>query len=152
MTLLPLVSRSEDVGAKPAQKKNHIEFVISNWGKSTVSSIATPMAKYRKQVYDAISLRWNYYLRDKMDSVAFGSARISFVVDENGHVSGIQVDSNTSNKSLADISMRAIRDAEIGAPPSDPGSPVSAPLDWTLTFTYYPSPAPTKKPEGAPKQ
>jgi len=110
------------------------------------------MAQYRKQVYDAIASRWAYYLRDKMDSVAFGSARISFVVDENGNISGVQVDSNTSNKSLADISMRAIRDAEIGAPPSDPGSPISAPLDWTLTFTYYPSPAPTKKPEGAPKQ
>jgi hypothetical protein len=126
-------------GYQPEQEQNHIESSISNRGKGAVDSIATPMAKYRKQVNDAIGSRWYYYIHDKMDLIAFGSVRISFVIDAQGHISRTKVDSNTSNQSLADVSLRAVRDAEIAPPPSDPASPISqAPLDWTLTFTYYP--------------
>jgi outer membrane biosynthesis protein TonB len=126
-------------GYQPEQEKNHVESSISNRGKSAVDSLATPMARYRKQVNDAIGSRWYYYIHDKMDLIAFGSVRISFVIDAQGHVSRTKVDSNTSNESLADVSLRAVHDAEIAPPPSDAGSPISqAPLDWTLTFTYYP--------------
>ncbi|EDY15957.1 hypothetical protein CfE428DRAFT_6521 [Chthoniobacter flavus Ellin428] len=126
-------------GYTPEQEKNRIESSISNRGKSAVDAIATPMAKYRKAVNDAIGSRWYYYIHDKMDLIAFGSVRISFVIDAQGHISGSRVEANTSNQSLADVSMRAVHDAEIGPPPSDPGSPIStAPLEWTLTFTYYP--------------
>ena len=126
-------------GYTPEQEKNRIESSISNRGKSAVDAIATPMARYRKAVNDAIGSRWYYYIHDKMDLIAFGSVRISFVIDGQGHISGSRVEANTSNQSLADVSMRAVHDAEIGPPPSDPGSPIStAPLEWTLTFTYYP--------------
>jgi outer membrane biosynthesis protein TonB len=126
-------------GYQPEQEKNRIESSISNRGKSAVDSIATPMAKYRKMVNDAIGSRWYYYIHDRMDLIAFGSVRISFVIDAKGHISGMRVDANSSNQSLADVSMRAVHDAEIGPPPSDPSSPISqAPLEWTLTFTYYP--------------
>lgn len=128
-----------DSGYQPEQEKNRIESAISNRGKSAVDSIGTPMAKYRKRVNDAIGSRWYYYIHDRMDLLAFGSVSISFIIDAQGHVSGTRVEKNTSNQSLADVSIRAIRDAEIGPPPSDPGSPTSqAPLEWTLTFTYYP--------------
>jgi outer membrane biosynthesis protein TonB len=126
-------------GYQPEQEKNRIESSISNRGKSAVDAIATPMARYRKAVNDAIGSRWYYYIHDKMDLIAFGSVRISFVIDTQGHISGTRVVANTSNQSLADVSMRAVHDAEIGPPPSDPGAPIStAPLEWTLTFTYYP--------------
>jgi outer membrane biosynthesis protein TonB len=126
-------------GYQPEQEKNRIESSISNRGKGAVDSIATPMAKYRKQVNDAIGSRWYYYIHDKMDLIAFGSVRISFVIDAQGHISGTRVEANTANQSLADVSLRAVHDAEIAPPPSDPASPISqAPLEWTLTFTYYP--------------
>ncbi len=124
---------------QPEQEQNHIEGSISNRGKNAVASVATPMAKYRKQVNDAIGSRWYYYIRDKMDLLAFGSVRISYVIDAQGHIGRTRVESNSSNQSLADVSMRAVQDAEIAPPPLDPASPVSQePLDWTLTFTYYP--------------
>lgn len=135
----PKPQPKHESGYQPEQEKNRIESSISNRGKSAVDSIATPMAKYRKMVNDAIGSRWYYYIHDRMDLIAFGSVSISFVIDAKGHVSGTRVEKNSSNQSLADVSIRAIRDAELGPPPSDPGSPISqAPLEWTLTFTYYP--------------
>ena len=73
-------------GYQPEQEKNHIESSISNRGKGAVDSIATPMAKYRKQVNDAIGSRWYCYIHDKMDLIAFGSVRISFVIDAQGRL------------------------------------------------------------------
>jgi hypothetical protein len=138
-TPAPRPQPRHESGYQPEQEQNHIESSISNRGKSAVDSIATPMAKYRKQVNDAIGSRWYYYIRDKMDLIAFGSVRISFVIDAQGHISATKVDSNTSNQSLADVSLRAVHDAEIAPPPRDPASPTSQePLEWTLTFTYYP--------------
>jgi len=126
-------------GYQPDQEKNHIESSISNRGRSAVDSYATPMAKYRKQVSDAIGSRWYYYLRGKMDLIAFGSVRISFVIDSQGHVSRTHVESNSSNQTLEEVSRRAIEEAEIAPPPRDPSAATSQePLDWTLTFTYYP--------------
>jgi hypothetical protein len=126
-------------GYQPEQEKTHIEGSISNRGKNAVASVATPLAKYRKQVNDAIGSRWYYYIRSKMDLLAFGSVRVSFIIDAQGHISRTRVESNTSNASLAEVSMQAIEDAEIGPPPRDPsGATSEEPLDWTLTFTYYP--------------
>lgn len=126
-------------GFQPEQEQNHIEGNISNRGRKAVDSVATPMARYKKQVNDAIGSRWYYYIRERMDLIAFGSVRISFTIDNQGHVSQLKVSSNTSNESLADVSMRAVRDAELQPPPKDPSAGASnEPLDWSLTFTYYP--------------
>jgi outer membrane biosynthesis protein TonB len=128
-----------DTGYQPEQEQNRIEGSISNRGKKSVDAIGTPMGRYRKQVNDAIGSRWYYYIHDRMDLLAFGSVRVSFLIDPKGHVSSVRVDNNTSNQSLADVSINAIRDAEIGPPPLDPASPMSQePLEWSLTFTYYP--------------
>jgi hypothetical protein len=138
-TPAPRPQPQHQAGYQPEQEKNHIEGSISNRGKNAVASVATPMAKYRKQVNDAIGSRWYYYIRDKMDLLAFGSVRISFFIDSKGHISRTRVESNSSNSSLAEVSMRAIEEAEIGPPPIDPsGATSEEPLDWTLTFTYYP--------------
>jgi outer membrane biosynthesis protein TonB len=138
-TPAPRPQPQHQAGYQPEQEKTHIEGAISNRGKNAVSSVATPMAKYRKQVNDAIGSRWYYYIRDKMDLLAFGSVRISFVIDSQGHISRTRVESNSSNSSLAEVSMQAVEEAEIGPPPRDPsGASSEEPLDWTLTFTYYP--------------
>ena len=126
-------------GYQPEQQQNPIEGNISNRGKKSIDAIGTPMGRYRKQVSDAIGSRWYYYIKPKMDLLAFGSVRISFVIDPQGHVSRVKVESNSSNQSLADVSMSAVRDAEIGPPPIEPSASVShEPLEWSLTFTYYP--------------
>ncbi len=134
---LPPQPRRE-TGYQPEQEQNHIESSISNRGKSAVDAIATPMGKYRKQVNDAIGSRWHYYVNDKMDLIAIGSVRISFVIDAQGHVGRTRVESNTSNQSLLDVSLRSLQDAEISPPPRDPSSATSqAPIEFTITFTYY---------------
>jgi len=130
---------SRQSGYQPEQEQNRIQGSISNRGKKSVDAIGTPMGRYRKQVNDAIGSRWYYYIHDRMDLLAFGSVQISFLIDAQGHVSKVKVESNTSNGSLADVSISAIRDAEIQPPPLDPASPMSQePLEWSLTFTYYP--------------
>jgi len=138
-TPVPKPQPPRESGYQPEQEQNHIEGSISNRGKAAVDALATPMAKYRKQVNDAIGSRWYYYIRQRMDLIAFGSVRISFLIDAQGHVSATRVDSNTSNQSLADVSLRAVRDAEIAPPPNVASATMShEPLEWSLTFTYYP--------------
>ncbi|MDR3406063.1 MAG: energy transducer TonB [Chthoniobacter sp.] len=125
-------------GYQPEQERNHIESSISNRGKSAVDAVATPMGKYRKQVSDAIGSRWHYYVNDKMSLFAIGSVRISFSVDAQGHVSRVKVESNSSNQSLEDVSIQAIRDAELAPPPPNPALPPGEdPFEWTINFTYY---------------
>jgi hypothetical protein len=138
-TPAPRPQPRRESGYQPEQEQNHIESSISNRGKSAVDAIATPMGKYRKQVNDAIGSRWYYYIRDKMDLLAYGSVRISYVIDAQGHIGRTRVESNTSNQSLADVSLRSLQDAEIPPPPRDPSSAASQePIECTLTFTYYP--------------
>jgi len=125
-------------GYQPEQEENRIEGSISNRGKKSVDAVATPLAKYRKQVNDAIGSRWYYYIKPRMDLIAAGSVRISFAIDEQGHISGITIDSNTSNKSFADVCERAVRDAEIQPPPADAVTPLKdGRLECSLTFTFY---------------
>jgi len=137
-TPAPKPQMRHESGYQPEQEKTRIESSISNRGKSAVDSIATPMGKYRKQVSDAIGSRWHYYVNDKMSLFAIGSVRISFSVDAQGHVSRIKVESNSSNQSLEDVSIQAIRDAELAPPPPNPALPSDQdPFEWTINFTYY---------------
>ena len=53
-TPVPRSKTAAKSGYQPEQEENRIEGSISNRGKKSVDAVATPLAKYRKQVNDAI--------------------------------------------------------------------------------------------------
>ena len=134
----PRPRTSRDSGYQPQQEQNRIDGNITNRGGAAVDARATPLAKYRKQVNDAIGSRWYFYIKPKMDLIAAGSVRISFAINEQGRVSGIHIDSNTSNQSFAEVCERAVREAEIAPPPPAAIEPLKdGRLECSLTITFY---------------
>ena len=143
-TPVPQTQPRRETGYQPEQEMNRIEGNITNLGKKSVDAIATPIAKYRKQVNDAIGSRWYYYVRDpnKMSLISAGSARVSFFIDAQGQVGGITLESNTSNASFAEICTGAVRDAREQIKelklPEDATTPLKdGRLECSLTFTFY---------------
>lgn len=143
-TPAPKPQTARDSGYQPEQEQNRIEGNISNRGKKAVDAVATPLAKYRKQVNDAIGSRWYYYVKDpqRMSLISPGSARVSFFIDTEGQVVGIKLESNTSNASFAELCTSAVRDAREQI--KDLKLPVDATLplkdgrlECSLTFTFY---------------
>jgi pyruvate/2-oxoglutarate dehydrogenase complex dihydrolipoamide acyltransferase (E2) component len=143
-TPAPKMRTSRDSGYQPEQEMNRIEGNISNRNKKSVDAVATPLAKYRKQVNDAIGSRWYIYVKDpeRMSLIAPGSARVRFFIDANGQVVGIKLESNSSNASFADLCTSAVRDAREQI--KDLKLPVDATLplkdgrlECSLTFTFY---------------
>jgi outer membrane biosynthesis protein TonB len=130
--------RPASSGYQPQLQKTRIEGSISNRGKAAVDAESTPLARYKKQVNDAIGSRWYYYIRGKMDLIAAGSVHMSFSINDKGQAVSVRIDANTSNQSLADVCERAIREAEIEPPPPDLIAPMKdGRLDYSLTFTFY---------------
>ncbi len=134
----PLLQPPGKPGYQPEQEKSRVEGRITNRGKNAVSSVATPLGKYKAQVYNAIGSRWLYYVKDQMDLLAIGTAKVSFFVTRTGRVQGIHVDGNTANASFAGVCERAIRDAEISQPPAGSLDQMrDGRLEYTITFTLY---------------
>lgn len=141
---MPKPQTARDSGYQPEQEQNRIEGNISNRGKKSVDAVATPLAKYRKQVNDAIGSRWYLYVRDprRMTLISTGSARVTFFISQQGEVQGIKLESNTANESFADLCIDAVRDAreqirELKLP-TDAIAPLKdGRLECSLTFTFY---------------
>jgi hypothetical protein len=125
-------------GFQPEQEESRVEGRITNRGKNSVDAVATPLGKYKAQVYNAVGSRWLYYVKSKMDLLALGTARVSFFVTSEGRVQGIHLDSNTANPTFADVCKDAVRDAEISRPPAGALAPMrDGRLEYTITFTLY---------------
>ena len=125
-------------GYQPEQEKSKVEGSITNRGKNAVDAVATPLGKYKAQVYNAVGSRWLYYVKSQMDVLAIGTARVSFAVTRTGRVQDIHVDANTANASFAEVCERAIRDAEISQPPAGSLDQMrDGRLEYTITFTLY---------------
>ena len=138
VTPAPQPKRAAAPGYQPQLEKTRIEGSISNRGKAAVDAMSTPLARYKKQVNDAIGSRWYFYIHRKMDLIAAGSVNISFSIDDRGRILGIAIQSNTSNASFADVCAQAVREAEIAPPPPDLIAPMKdGRLDYSLTFTFY---------------
>lgn len=140
----PRPQTARESGYQPEQEINRIEGNISNRGKKSVDAVATPIAKYRKQVNDAIGSRWYFYVKDpqRMSLIAPGSARLSFFIDAQGQIVGIKLESNSSNESFAELCTSAIRDAREQIKdlkfPVDAALPLKdGRLEYSLTFTFY---------------
>lgn len=131
------VAQPRSPGYQPQQTKTRIEGSITNRGRAAVDAVATPLGRYQKAVKAAIGSRWYFYTTSRMDVIAPGSLKVSFVIDAEGKVSDIHVESNTSNASFAELCERALREAEIAPLPPDileilPGGQ----LDMTFTFSF----------------
>ena len=125
-------------GYQPEQEKSKVEGSITNRGKNAVDAVATPLGKYKAQVYNAVGSRWLYYVKSQMDVLAIGTAKVSFFVTRTGKVQNIRVDGNTANASFAEVCERAIRDAEITAPPAGSLDQMrDGRLEYSITFTLY---------------
>lgn len=111
-------SRPQPPGYQPERRVTRLTGGISNRGRSSVDSVATPLGRYKKMLSDAIGSRWYYYVNDMLDLVGIGTVELRFVVKPDGTVERVQVRRNTSNESLASCSVRAIVEAEI--PPMPP--------------------------------
>lgn len=105
-------------GYQPESRTTRLTGGISNRGRASVAAEATPLGKYRKMLSDAIGSRWYYYVADLIDLVNIGTVEIRFVVRADGSVEGVRVLKNSSNESLASVSVRAVIEAEI--PPIPP--------------------------------
>lgn len=141
---VPKPQTARDSGYQPEQEQNRIEGNISNRGKKSVDAVATPLAKYRKQVNDAIGSRWYLYVRDprRMTLISTGSARVTFFISQQGEVQGIKLETNTANESFADLCIDAVRDAREQIKelklPTDAIAPLKdGRLECSLTFTFY---------------
>ncbi len=125
-------------GFQAQQEKTKIEGSITNQGKAAVDAVRTPLAVYKKQVNAAIGSRWYYYVRQRRDLIAFGSVKVSYAITTAGKIVDVNIVTNTSNQTLANICTQSIREAEIGPPPEEAvASMVDGRLEGDLTFTYY---------------
>ena len=122
---------------RPMQRMSRMQGNINNRGRSSIAALGTPQGRFQKAVYDAIGSRWYYYMRDKRDLVNFGSVRISFDVRSDGKVEGVKVISNSSNETLASLSLQSIIDANLPPMPEDLAPMLAGdPMEFTLTFTF----------------
>jgi len=137
-TPAPEIKPPAKPGYQPEQEQSRVDGRITNRGKNAVSAVATPLGKYKSQVYNAIGSRWLYYVKSQMDVLAIGTARVSFVVTSAGRVRDIRVEGNTANASFAEVCERAIRDAEISQPPAGSLDQLrDGRLEYSISFTLY---------------
>jgi TonB family protein len=122
---------------RPMQRMSRMQGNINNRGRSSIAALGTPQGRFRKAVEDAVGSRWYYYMRDKRDLVNFGSVRISFEVRSDGKVEDVKVVSNSSNETLASLSLQSIIDANLPPMPEDLAPMLAGdPMEFTLTFTF----------------
>ncbi len=137
-TPAPEIKPPAKPGYQPEQEQSRVEGRITNRGKNAVSAVATPLGKYKSQVYNKIGSRWLYYVKSQMDVLAIGTARVSFVVTSAGRVRDIRVEGNTANASFAEVCERAIREAEISQPPAGSLDQLrDGRLEYSISFTLY---------------
>lgn len=106
-------------GYQPQTRVTRIRGNISNRGRSSVDSVATPLGRYKKMLSDAIGSRWYFYVKQQMDLLNVGTVELRFIVTPEGKAQKVQVVRNSSNESFAACSVQAVMDAEIPPIPAD---------------------------------
>jgi FlaG/FlaF family flagellin (archaellin) len=80
----------------------------------TLAQSAFPASTvYVKEMKVKINALWQSYAYQKPQSVTPSKVKISFRLNADGTVQNIRVPSNTSNQFLADISIKAIKNAKL---------------------------------------
>jgi outer membrane biosynthesis protein TonB len=118
------------------QRMSRMQGNINNRGRSSIAALGTPQGRFVKAVQDAVGSRWYYYVRERGDLLNIGSVRIRFNVRSDGKVEDVKVIGNSSNATLASISLQSIMDANLPPMPDDL-APMFAgdPMEFTFTFT-----------------
>lgn len=106
-------------GYRPETRVTRLRGNVSTRGRASLEANATPLGRYKKQVSDAIGSRWYYYVKSQMGLLNIGTVEVRFTVDPSGKVRGPQVLRNSSNESLASVSIASIIHAEIPPIPPD---------------------------------
>ena len=123
---------------RPYKERTRISGRITNRGVSSVDALGTPLGRYQKYVLDAIGSRWYALVEQKNDLVNIGTTDVVFVVDRNGHVKDLKVVQNTSNETLANVSIQSIQDAQL--PPMSDDVVATLPpegLHMEIPFTIF---------------
>jgi hypothetical protein len=87
---------------------------------------------------DAIGARWYAYVNPQRASLPFGTARVAFHLDEQGHATDIKVLSNTSDAAFGDLCTQSVAEALLPElTPEILARPKDRPTDLTINFTLY---------------
>ena len=106
---------------------------------NAVDAVKTPMGVYLKQVKAAIASRWYFYMKQRRDLYATGSAKVSFTITRDGRIRDVRLVHNTSNSAFGMMCEQSVTEAEIAAPPEE-AMPVmpDGKLEHDFTFNYVP--------------
>jgi outer membrane biosynthesis protein TonB len=125
-------------GYQPETRQTVIRGNISNRGRSSVAAEATPIGRYKKSVADAIGSRWYYLVEHDMSLLSIGTVEVSFIVNQEGKVTGKRVVSATSNSSaLQGCSLEAVGFKFAPIPPDIAKTLQNGSLEIDYSFTIY---------------
>ena len=125
---------------RPRHETTRMRGNITNRGRSSVDALATPLGRYRKQLYDAVGSRWYYYVARDRDLINIGTARLVFSVDRSGHVANLKVVENSSNEAFANVCLQSVLEIELPPIPDDVASSLPpGGLEEEMSFTMYPN-------------
>ncbi|WP_395746130.1 hypothetical protein [Prosthecobacter sp.] len=80
----------------------------------------TPKGRYIRQVTGQVEKKWHAYRKAKQKDLTYGALKVVFYVTKQGKVEGLRViNDKDSNAMLTELTLQAIRDAEIPPMPDD---------------------------------
>jgi outer membrane biosynthesis protein TonB len=90
-----------------------VALVFSLVASAAPSAEKPEYSAWKKKVFDSIGAHWYRAVENNVNDLSLGTVRCSFRLSPDGRVENLKVVSNTSNRLLADISVRAIKDAKL---------------------------------------
>jgi outer membrane biosynthesis protein TonB len=122
------------------QTQTHMRGNISNHGVSSVNALGTPLGRYSKMVYDAVGSRWYGLVHQNGDRINIGTVALTFVVDRSGHITKLNMVSNSSDESFSNLCLQSVQDAKLPPIPEDVAAALPPDgLDQEVTFTIFPN-------------
>jgi hypothetical protein len=103
------------------KQQTHIGGSITNRGISSVNALGTPLGRYEKIMKDAIGSRWYSNIERRGEMANVGTVVVHFFIEPTGRINpaSVKIIQNTSNETLAEISLQAILDAKLPPMPDD---------------------------------
>jgi outer membrane biosynthesis protein TonB len=113
---------------------------ISNRGVSSVNAVGTPLGRYSKTIYDAVGSRWYALVHENADRVNIGTVGLTFVVDRSGHITKLNIVSNTSDESFSNLCIQSVQDAKLPPIPEDVAAALPPEgLEQQVNFSIFPN-------------
>ncbi len=89
-------------------------------GKASDDAANTPLGRYYRQVTGKVEKKWSSLLHLRREGLTPGALQLVFYVNKKGKVEGLRVvNDKESNPLLTEITLQAIKDAEIPPMPAD---------------------------------